>query len=39
VEEIKILKGRVHLEEISLDGSILEKLLEKQGGWVWTSFI
>jgi hypothetical protein len=33
------LKGRDHLEDLGIDGRILEWILGKQGGKVWNGFI
>jgi len=33
------LKERDHLEDICVDGKILDLILGKQGGKVWTGFI
>jgi hypothetical protein len=36
---LEYLKGRDHLEDLGTDKIILERILGKQGGKVWTGFI
>jgi hypothetical protein len=32
-------EGKSHLEDLGIDGKILEWILQKEGGRVWTGFI